>query len=435
MKKKRQQEKKELTVCEEQAAYGVVPRFRFLEFFSGGGMARAGLSKTWESVWANDFCTKKALAYQRNWSPSNMQIGDVANVRSADLPDAELAWGSFPCQDLSLAGEQSGIGAAHDANRTRSGTFWPFWHLVSEKQPPIVVLENVVGALTSNNGTDLRAITSAMLRSGYRFGGLVMDAQEWVPQSRPRLFIVGVNARIPLPNGLFKKAPDPRWHTDAVINACRNLPPQTQNAWIWWSMPAPARRVPPVETLIESETDKWTEWDDKGKTNYLISLMNATHLNRLAQAQAMGRRIVGFGYRRTRQGSQRLEVRFDGIAGCLRTAGGGSSKQIVIEVNASVVRTRLLSPREAARLQGLPDSYWLPDSYNDAYDLIGDGLCVPVVAHLGDTLLTPLIQHIQRKLAENHYTDETLASTPAFELCETTPIQAPRRTVRRAYCY
>jgi DNA (cytosine-5)-methyltransferase 1 len=100
--------------------------------------------------------------------------------------------------------------------------------------------------------------------------------------------------------------------------------------------------------------------------------------------------MVGTGYRRTRGGCQRLEVRFDGIAGCLRTAGGGSSKQVVVEVEGDRVRTRLLSPREAARLQGLPDSYWLPPSYNEAYDLVGDGLCVPAVAHLSDSLLRPL---------------------------------------------
>jgi DNA (cytosine-5)-methyltransferase 1 len=77
----------------------------------------------------------------------------------------------------------------------------------------------------------------------------------------------------------------------------------------------------------------------------------------------------------------------------LRTAGGGSSKQIVIEVNGDRVRSRLLSPREAARLQGLPDDYWLPQSYNEAYDLVGDGLCVPVVRHLGETLLTAIAQN------------------------------------------
>ncbi|MDR1011249.1 MAG: DNA cytosine methyltransferase [Opitutaceae bacterium] len=431
MKTKYQQKRKTYAVCEEQAHYGVSTRFRFLEFFAGGGMARAGLSRKWDSVWANDFCESKAGVYAKNWGASNLEVKDIARVKAAGLPAAEMAWGSFPCQDLSLAGEQSGIGSIHDADRTRSGTFWPFWRLIKETRPPIVVLENVVGALTSNNGADLRAITEAMLDANYRFGALVMDAQRWTPQSRPRLFIIGVRANISLPKGLYRSIPDSNWHTDAVINAYRNLPSHTQDAWIWWTMPAPIYKVPTAETLINVSPDKWIDWDSREKTSYLISLMNATHRQRLAHAQSMGRRIIGFGYRRTRAGMQRLEVRFDGIAGCLRTAGGGSSKQIVIEANGASVRTRLLSPREAARLQGLPDNYWLPDSYNDAYDLVGDGLCVPVVSHLGDTLLTPLAEHIQCQPTQNHHAYEEPLAAATFELCETAPIQTPRRPVRR----
>lgn len=147
MKSKCQSKKTEATVCEEQAAYGA--HFRFLEFFAGGGMARAGLAPHWKSVWANDFCEKKALVYQCNWGAGTMHVGDVAKVSIKNLPDADMAWGSFPCQGLSLAGGQSGIGSKHDDDdaRTRSGTFWPFWKLVSQKHPPLVVLENVVGAL------------------------------------------------------------------------------------------------------------------------------------------------------------------------------------------------------------------------------------------------------------------------------------------------
>ncbi len=115
--------------------------------------------------------------------------------------------------------------------------------------------------------------------------------------------------------------------------------------------------------------------------------------------QALNRRVIGTGYRRTRLGQQRLEVRFDGIAGCLRTAAGGSSKQVILEVTGKRIRTRLLSPREAARLQGLPDSYWLPKSYNDAYDVAGDGLCVPVVAHLRHHILDPLARSLVKPQA------------------------------------
>ena len=85
----------------------------------------------------------------------------------SDLPEAEMAWASFPCQDLSLAGGQGGIGLAEDSTRTRSGMFWHFLNVIRAIQPPILVLENVVGALTSNEGRDIRAICSALEEAGY----------------------------------------------------------------------------------------------------------------------------------------------------------------------------------------------------------------------------------------------------------------------------
>jgi DNA (cytosine-5)-methyltransferase 1 len=89
---------------------------------------------------------------------------------------------------------------------------------------------------------------------------------------------------------------------------------------------------------------------------------------------------------------QRAEVRFDDLSGCLRTPVGGSSRQSIIIVEGKSVRSRLLSPREAARLMGLPDSYKLPQNYNEAYHLAGDGVVVPVVRFLAANILEPLVE-------------------------------------------
>ena len=110
-----------------------------------------------------------------------------------------------------------------------------------------------------------------------------------------------------------------------------------------------------------------------------------------------GRRTVGTIYRRTRTDEngrkrQRAEVRFDDTAGCLRTPAGGSSRQTILVVEGKTVRSRLLSPREAARLMGLSDDYRLPERYNDAYHVCGDGVCVPVVRHIASRLLEPLLR-------------------------------------------
>jgi DNA (cytosine-5)-methyltransferase 1 len=161
----------------------------FFEFFAGGGMARAGLGEAWHCLFSNDFDEKKAVSYAANWGAENLVVKDVAKVRTREIcGEVDLVWASFPCQDLSLAGDGAGL------KGSRSGSFWPFWRLietlVKEGRPPaLVVLENVCGTLTSHGGTDFAAICTALTRSGFRFGAMVLDAVHFLPQLRPRLFI------------------------------------------------------------------------------------------------------------------------------------------------------------------------------------------------------------------------------------------------------
>ncbi|EFW11226.1 putative site-specific DNA methylase, partial [Serratia symbiotica str. Tucson] len=120
------------------------------------------------------------------------------------------------------------------------------------------------------------------------------------------------------------------------------------------------------------------------------------NLLKVQSAQKSGKRIVGGLYKRTRMNDngekvQRAEVRFDGIAGCLRTPAGGSSRQSILVVEGDKISSHLLSPREAARLMGLPDTYKLPHNYNDAYHIAGDGVVVPVVRHLARFIFEPVL--------------------------------------------
>ena len=138
------------------------------------------------------------------------------------------------------------------------------------------------------------------------------------------------------------------------------------------------------------------DWHTAAQTKFLLSLMSPVNLAKVAAAKKRGTRVVGTVYKRTRPDEdgikrQRAEVRFDEVAGCLRTPGGGSSRQTILVVEGRKVRSRLLSTREAARLMGLSDEYILPKKYNDAYHLVGDGVAVPVVRHLASNILEPLL--------------------------------------------
>ena len=166
----------------------------FYEFFAGGGMARAGLGDSWTCLFANDFDAMKVKTYRDNWGDADILEADVGRLTTRNLPGprADLAWASFPCQDLSLAGGYRGLGAEGDKAPTRSGTFWPFWALMRQlgregRAPRAIVLENVYGSLTSRGGRDFAALADALAGEGYKFGALVVNALHFVPQSRPRV--------------------------------------------------------------------------------------------------------------------------------------------------------------------------------------------------------------------------------------------------------
>ena len=365
------------------------------EFFAGGGMARLGFGKNWRCVFANDISPKKAAAYRENFTESSeLHVGDIQSISANMLPGrADVMWGSFPCQDLSLAGQGAGL------KGKRSGTFWPFMGLVGElrkdsRSPRVVVLENVAGTLTSHDGADFKAIISSLVREGYSTGAVVADSVHFVPQSRPRLFIIAAQQGSKIPDILAASGPSMMWHPKSLKRAHASLSRQLRKHWVWWNIPSPPARGRDLVDVVE-RTPTSVRWHTEEETAKLISMMSARNLEKLKQAQCCSVFSVGAVYKRTRcengEKRQRAEVRFDGLSGCLRTPAGGSSRQVLVIVENDRIRSRLLSPREAARLMGVPNSYILPERYNEAYHLMGDGLVVPVVSWLEKHVIRPLV--------------------------------------------
>jgi len=365
---------------------------KFYEFFAGGGMVNAGLGDEWKCLFANDFSEKKRAAYEANWGKDHFVPGDVGKVQLDQLPEqADLAWASFPCQDLSLAGNGAGL------KGERSGTFWAFMKLMQQlredkRKPRVIALENVYGAITSHAGKDFEAIIAALAAEGYRVGAMVIDAVHFIPQSRPRLFVVAIDEALQIPATLDGAQPAAAWHPRAITQAYGRLSEELRNKWVWWNLPAPDPHALTLEDIIEEEP-QGVAWHSQEETEHLRGMMTDINLKKLWEAQETGTLRVGAVYRRTREGRQRAEVRFDGVAGCLRTPSGGSSRQTIMVVKGKDVKSRLLSPREAARLMGLNHDYILPARYNDAYHLAGDGVAVPVVTHLARHIFEPVLAH------------------------------------------
>ena len=364
----------------------------FYEFFAGGGMVRAGLGPGWRCLFANDFDARKGVTYQDNLGArGELHIGDVRSVTTAQLPGTvDLIWGSFPCQDLSLAGGGQGL------DGERSGAFHPFWSLIAEgRGPKLIALENVCSTLTSHEGKDFAAICNAFAGAGYRYGALVINAALFVPQSRPRVFFIGVRQDVAETTDLTSSGPMRPFHPLALQRAFNHVGPKALSGMVWWNLPTPPQRNQTFADLIEDNPTS-VAWHTAAKTKQLLALMSPLNLDKVNVARRAGRRMVGCVYRRTRKDRhgdrvQRAEVRFDDIAGCLRTPAGGSSRQTILVVDGETVRSRLISARETAALMGLDGDYRLPTTYSEAYHLTGDGVAVPVVRHLAAHVFEPLL--------------------------------------------
>jgi len=258
------------------------------------------------------------------------------------------------------------------------------------RRPSIIVIENVTGLLCGDNFTGLCEALAAL---DMKFGAMVLDARWFLPQSRARVFIVAVDAKVNCGN-LVDELPCGPHFQKGLVSAWRKLPDALKNRWIWWKFEPPAcRRTPPVERLIGLDRCG-VEWNTEAETRRLLGMMSDLNCAKVKEAMESGRLRVGFLYKRIREGKQRAEVRFDGIAGCLRTPGGGSSRQTILVVEGKKIRSRLLSPREAARLMGLPDDFQLPGTYNEAYKAMGDGVARSVVSALNDQVLRPLARAV-----------------------------------------
>lgn len=355
------------------------------EFFAGIGLMRIGLEQAgWRVAFANDIDADKHQMYRDHFGAGEeFVLGDVHALDVASVPTVGLATASFPCNDLSLAGARKGLAGS------QSSAFWGFIEVLArmnERRPPIVLLENVTGFLTSHDGNDFREALLALNQLGYAVDAFIVDAARFVPQSRQRLFVVGTRTR---PVAVLNDSPA------FFQSECRPAALADFILWnpeITWNI----RRLPPLpalnvtlEPLIEDLSPNSKMWWDRERCDYLLNQMSPKHR---AEAEAMIRSPVtryGTVFRRVRNGRSMAELRTDGIAGCLRTPRGGSGRQILVAAGRGRFAVRLLTPRECARLMGV-DHYVIRVPLNQALFGFGDAVCVPVVSWIARHYLNPV---------------------------------------------
>lgn len=343
----------------------------FHEFFAGSGLVGCGLSPRFKAVWANDISEQKGNVYRANFDGRVFHQGDIARVHGGDLPPAVLSWASFPCQDLSLAGNIGGIHA------NRSGLVWQWLRILDElgdDAPRVVCLENVVGLVSSRKGEDYRQLHSALAERGYRVGAVLLNADRFVPQSRPRIFVIGTKGAIP---GCLV-GDGPNWlHSPSLAALGSSI-----EGFVWWNLPEPSPRRVGLADIVEREVP--FDRDDAA------ALVPDTHVKKFLESG----QAYATGYRRTRNGRQVMELRCDGTAGCLRTPAGGSSRQYLVQRDGDGLCARLMTIREVARLMGAPEGFVLPGGYNDGYMAMGDAVAMPVARYLSEHILSELVEEV-----------------------------------------
>ncbi|MCY3925409.1 MAG: DNA (cytosine-5-)-methyltransferase [bacterium] len=321
---------------------------RASEFFAGMGLMRAGLESVGvRTTFANDIDRTKAALYRANWGDDALVVDDIRNLRGDDIPDAEVATASFPCVDMSLAGNLAGLGGAE------SGLIVEFCRILAEmgeRRPRAVIVENVPGFRTVHGGRDFARVVEMLEALGYEVESVVIDAASFVPQSRPRVFLLG--ARGPLP--ALPPAPD---------GAALRLADMASPDGDWWP---PERRDAFLASLSPLQRGRVDSW------------------RRDSRVRCLG------AYRRTRNGRAVWEVRSDEIAGALRTTRGGSSRQALVRVGRGDFAVRWMNVEEYARLQGAEALCYDAVSDRQAMFALGDAVCVPVIEWLAQNWLTRL---------------------------------------------
>lgn len=358
-------------------------RLRAAEFFAGIGLVRAGLEQAdIDVIWANDIEPVKRAVYAANFDASDYVLDDICNVRGTSVPAVDIAAASFPCVDLSLAGNRRGL------EGEQSGLFFEFARVLREmggRAPSVVMVENVTSFVSSRQGRDLRTAIAELNSLEYTCDVVAVDARWFRPQSRPRLFIIGTRRRLAGP-GASKASPLRPRPVASFLRAHRDLALQEL------PVPIPPRsdlRLRDVVERLDPADERW--WQSDRMAKFLGSL-SPSHRHRLEALRQPGITEWRTAYRRTRGGAAVWEVRSDDIAGCLRTARGGSSRQAIVEIGPEDLRARWMTPREYARLQGAPEEF----DYSAVTEVqalygFGDAVCVPVVAWLVRHVLTSAV--------------------------------------------
>lgn len=253
--------------------------FTAISLFAGAGGLDMGFERAgFRTIWANDF-EPDACKTHENWSTAKVVCSDVAKVDAADIPDADIMLGGFPCQGFSLSGPRK-------IDDSRNVLYKHYVRIVKAKKPKMFVGENVKGLLTMGGGSIIEAIIEDFSDCGYNVFYELLNAKDYgVPEDRERVIIVGFRKDLGIQNFDF---PVPRNYRVTMREALKNIPEPTldevcdapyssrymsrnrKRDWddVSYTIPAMAKQVtlwPGSPDMVKIDKDHW-EFGENGVT-------------------------------------------------------------------------------------------------------------------------------------------------------------------------
>ena len=295
------------------------PQFTFIDLFAGiGGMRLAFEQAGGKCVFSSEWDRFAQLTYQSNFG--DIPHGDITKISTRDIPEHDILLAGFPCQPFSHAGLKKGF------SDTRGTLFFDIARIIEERKPSLVLLENVKGFKNHDAGRTFKVVQETLDGIGYNVFAKILNASDFgLPQNRERIFIVCVNRKKVKSND-FK-------------------------------FPKPSNTKTRVGDILEKRVNEKYVLSDK--------LWNG-HKRRLKEHRAKGN---GFGYSLFTPDSTRTST----ISA--RYYKDGSEVLIATRGNP-----RKITPREAARLQGFPETFKIPVSDTQAYKQFGNSVAINVIS-------------------------------------------------------
>lgn len=347
------------------------PTFRFIDLFAGIGGTRLGFERAGgKCVFTSEWDEPAVETYTANFSSDHPVHGDITQVGASDIPDHDVLVAGFPCQPFSLAGvsKKNALGRKHGFEDETQGTlFFDIARILKEKQPPAFMLENVKNLRSHDRGKTFKVIIRTLTDLGYYVQTRVMDGRGWVPQHRERIIIVG-----------FKDPSKIQW-AHAPSHGYEDVSHLNDNptGMNLFAITAPDTGIGVSKILHSDENSKGMPQDHGRFADPTTGLV----LEKYTLSDNLWQYLQDYRAKHTELGNGFGFGLFNAESPHTRTISARYHKdgsEILIEQPGK--NPRRLTPREAARLMGFPDSFIIPVSDTQAYRQFGNSVVVPLIS-------------------------------------------------------